>query len=69
LVINCGTSRSQLQNRAEALVSLADIVRKALHVTKKRMTTKIPRSVKHTRVKSKRKTGAIKKARQSKDYE
>lgn len=69
IAIHCSTSRSQIQNKEEALVRLADVIRKALHVPKKRMATKIPRSIKEARVESKRKTGTIKKLRQNKDYE
>lgn len=69
LVIHCSTSRSQLQNKIDALARLGDVIRKALHVPKKRMATKIPRGIKQARVENKRKTGAIKKLRQLKNLE
>jgi len=52
-----------------ALSRLADVVRKALHVPKKRMKTKIPQGVTEARLQHKERRGEIKKMRSKKiDY-
>lgn len=66
LIINCATSRSQQQNKESALMLLAQGVRKALFVPKKRVATKVSRSAKESRLQSKARRGAIKKLRSQK---
>ena len=63
LIINEGGSRSQQQNKEVVLARLAEEIRKALHVPKKRMATKVSAGVKKKRVDSKRLHGGIKKMR------
>lgn len=63
LIIHSSESRSQLQNKNNALEYLAAIVRKALLVPKKRVKTKIPKKEKEKRLQEKRLRGDIKKGR------
>jgi len=67
LIINCATSRSQQQNKESALMLLAQIIRKALFVPKKRVATKVSRAAKESRLQSKARRGAIKKLRSQKN--
>jgi ribosome-associated protein len=46
-----------------ALTNLAQIIRKALYVPKKRIKTRVPKSVKEARLKDKAQRSAIKKMR------
>jgi len=66
LVIHNSESRSQLQNKKNALENLATIVRKALFVPKKRMKTRVPKKEKERRLKEKKRRGEIKKGRSKK---
>lgn len=66
LIINCATSRSQQQNKEAALMLLAQIVRKALFVPKKRVATKVSKAAKESRLHSKARRGVIKKLRSKK---
>jgi ribosome-associated protein len=66
LIINCATSRSQQQNKEAAFIILAQVIRKALFVPKKRVATKVSRSSKESRLQSKARRGAIKKMRSQK---
>ena len=69
LIIHHSVSRSQQKNRQGGLEQLARLVRKALYVPKKRMTMRIPKSAKESRLNTKIKRGVIKKLRGSKiDY-
>ena len=63
LIITNSESRSQETNRRSALVNLANEVRKALHVPKKRMATRVSKGIKAARVKEKRHRSDIKKMR------
>ncbi|MFC1843081.1 alternative ribosome rescue aminoacyl-tRNA hydrolase ArfB [Candidatus Dependentiae bacterium] len=63
LIIHNSESRSQLQNKKNALENLAAIVRKALFVPKKRIKTKIPKKEKEKRLRDKKRRGDIKKRR------
>ncbi len=63
IVIHNSTSRSQQQNKKMALKQLSFMVRQALHVPKKRMATKISRSIKESRLYAKKHRSAIKKMR------
>lgn len=69
LIVHNSESRSQLQNKQMALIQLAQDVRKALHVVKKRTATKVSRSVKAARVDEKTHRGSIKKMRNKKNYD
>lgn len=70
LIIHNRESRSQQQNKELALAQLAQTVRKALHVPKKRMKTRTPKSVKEARLQHKARRGEVKKMRSKKfnDY-
>lgn len=63
LIVHNSASRSQQQNKEMAFMQLANDVRKALYVPKKRMATRVPRSAKETRLQKKSKHSAIKKLR------
>ena len=63
LVVSEHASRSQLQNKKNALLKLAQIVRKALHVPKKRIPTATPRSIIETRLYNKSQRSKLKKTR------
>ena len=65
-LVNCSTSRSQHQNKEEALARLAQEIRKALQVPKKRVATKISKGAKQARLASKAKHGVVKKLRSQK---
>jgi len=66
IIVHNSTSRSQPQNKQAALDNLANIVRKALHVPKKRMKTKVPKGAQEARLKSKSRHANIKKLRSNK---
>lgn len=59
-------SRSQQQNKKNALEHLAQEIRKALHVPKKRMKTKVSKATKEARLQKKTHRGEIKKMRSMK---
>ena len=63
IVIHNSETRSQLQNKKNAIENLAAIVRKALYVPKKRMKTKVPKKEKEQRLKEKKRRAEIKKGR------
>jgi ribosome-associated protein len=63
LIIHNSESRSQQQNKKNALRNLAQEVRNALHVAKKRVPTGIPKGVKEARLKDKLQRSFIKKMR------
>ncbi len=69
LIINESGSRSQQQNKDAALTRLAQEVRKALHVPKKRMATRVSMSAKKARLDTKSRHGVIKKMRSKKIQE
>lgn len=66
LIIHNSSSRSQQQNREAALKQLAKEIKKALHVPKRRMKTKVPKAAKEARLKSKAKRSEVKKMRKKK---
>lgn len=66
LIVHNSASRSQLQNKEAALMNLASLVRKALHVPKKRMKTKLPKTAKEARLQAKSHHSNIKKLRSKK---
>lgn len=63
LIINNSTSRSRDHNRKMALTQLANDIRKALYVPKKRMKTRVPKGVQEARLQEKTRRGQIKKQR------
>ena len=63
VVIKAQNHRSQEKNRAEALSRLADLVRPALKVPRKRIPTRPGRAAKEKRLDSKKKRGSLKKLR------
>jgi len=66
LIIHDSSSRSQQQNKKNALKRLAQVVRKALYVPKKRMATRVSKAVKESRLREKKRRGKIKKMRSKK---
>jgi len=66
ILVSNSTSRSQTQNRQLALDSLAQKIRKALHVPKKRMKVKVPKSATEARLHEKKKRGEVKAMRSKK---
>lgn len=69
LIITNNETRSQLQNKKLALEQLARDMRKALHVPKKRMATRISKAKKESRLQAKSHRGIIKQMRSKKDFE
>jgi ribosome-associated protein len=67
-IIHNSASRSQQQNKERALMQLAQEVRKALYIPKKRMPTRISKSTKESRLRIKSHRSNIKKMRSSKSY-
>ncbi|HEX4068779.1 MAG TPA: alternative ribosome rescue aminoacyl-tRNA hydrolase ArfB [Candidatus Babeliales bacterium] len=69
IVVHNSESRSQQQNKKNALNNLTAIIRNALHKPKKRVATKISKALKEARLKSKAHRGKIKEMRSKKiDY-
>jgi ribosome-associated protein len=66
LIVHSGATRSQQQNKELALAQLAQIVRKALYVPKKRVATQATETAKKERVQHKRHRSGIKKMRSKK---
>ena len=69
LIIHNSESRSQADNKEHALANMAQIVRQALHVPKKRMATRISKITKEKRIKAKEQRSSIKKMRSKKYYD
>lgn len=63
LVIQANRFRDQAKNREDARARLAEIVRAALHVPKKRVATKPTRASKERRIASKKKRAQHKRGR------
>ncbi len=66
ILVSNSTSRSQAQNKQLALDNLAQKIRKALHVQKKRMKVKVPKSATESRLQEKKRRGSIKAMRSKK---
>jgi len=66
LIVHNSESRSQQQNKKNALNNLAALVRNALHVPKKRIATKVSKTLKEARLKSKAHRSSIKQMRSKK---
>ena len=69
LIIHNNETRSQLQNKKLALMILANEIRRALHVPKKRMATRISKAKKESRLQAKSHRGTVKQLRSKKDFE
>lgn len=69
LLVHNGATRSQEQNKKNALAQLADKVRKALFIPKKRKPTRISKSAKEERLKKKTQRSVIKKMRSKKIFD
>src|SRR6266404_5424047 len=63
IVVHNSESRSQQQNKKNALNNLAAIIRRGLYVPKKRIATKVSKTLKEARLKSKAHRGKIKQMR------
>lgn len=63
VIIKAQNHRNQEKNRTEALERLKNLVKKTLHVPKKRKTTKPSKTAKKKRVDAKTKHGQLKKLR------
>jgi len=63
LLVHVESERSQLRNREIARERLAEVVRKALKISKKRIATKPTHASKDRRVSNKKRRGIIKKLR------
>jgi ribosome-associated protein len=66
LIVHNSASRSQQQNKKNALIILTQEVRNALHIPKKRIPTKISKALKEARLQKKSHRSAIKKMRDKK---
>lgn len=67
VLIHCEAHKSQVKNREAAVERLQVLIRQATQQKKKRKSTKVPRSVKEARLKSKSKRAQIKKLRKKVD--
>jgi len=63
LIVHNSSSRSQLQNKKNALIILTQEIRNALHIPKKRIPTKIPKGLKEARLQKKSLRSNLKKTR------
>ena len=63
VVIKAQNHRTQEKNRSEALTRLADLIKGALHVPRKRIPTRPGRASKEKRIDSKKQRGSLKKLR------
>jgi len=69
LVISAQRFRTQDRNREDARERLAEIVRAALHVPKKRVATKPTRASKERRLTGKKTRSDVKKTRSSRSWD
>ncbi len=69
LIIHNSVSRSQEHNKKAALENLANVVRAALTIPKKRIKTKEPRAAKQARLEQKTRRSSIKKMRSRKIFD
>lgn len=63
LIIHSSALRSQYQNKQVAFELLRKLIRKGLYVPKKRLKTKVPKSVKEARLSTKKQRSLVKKMR------
>lgn len=69
IIVHNSESRSQQQNKKNALNNLAAIIRNALHIEKKRIATKVSKALKEARLKSKAHRSSIKQMRSKKLFD
>ena len=69
LILQCDESRSQHKNKALVIQRFLELIDKSLQVPKKRLPTKIPKSVIKKRLKSKRKLSEKKVNRKKPDLD
>lgn len=69
VIVHSSSSRSQQQNKEAALALLAEKIRKALYVPKKRMATKVSKAAANARLAEKKHRGMVKKMRGKKDQD
>jgi ribosome-associated protein len=63
LHLSSQTTRSQHRNRAEVIERFQDLLRRALHIPKRRVPTRPPPKVKEQRLAEKRRTSTLKEGR------
>jgi ribosome-associated protein len=68
LLVVCNEDRTQLGNKSKAIKKINLLIAKNLMVAKKRTATKIPKSIKEKRLKSKRIAGEIKHLRRGNNF-
>jgi len=68
LVIQASRFRDQGKNREDARARLAELIRAAQHVPKKRLATKPTRASKERRITTKKKRATIKQGRGARDW-
>ena len=69
LIVHNSASRSQEQNKRMALTRLAQEIRNALYIPKKRMATRVSKSAKEARLQEKTKRSFVKKMRKVRFHE
>ena len=69
LIVTSQSERSQIGNKEQASIKLNLLIEKALIVEKRRIATKVPRSVIRKRLKNKKHTSESKKTRKTPDIE
>lgn len=69
IIIHNNESRSQQQNKENAYDNMASLIRKALHVPKKRMKTRVSKAAKEARLQAKTKRSTLKKLRSKKNFD
>ena len=68
LLVVCNEDRTQLGNKSKAIKKINLLIGQNLMVAKKRTATKIPKSIKEKRLKSKKIAGEIKHLRRGKNF-
>ncbi len=63
LILNCDEDRSQLKNKAIVTKRFLEIIKTALHVTKERKETKVPKGIIEKRLNNKKSTSEMKENR------
>lgn len=66
LMVHSSASRSQQQNKKAALELLAERIKKALIIPKKRLKKRVPKSAKEARLQQKKRHSTLKKMRSKK---
>lgn len=67
LLLSCDEDRSQRKNKEIVTKRFLELIEKALRVPKKRVATKVPKSVNEKRIKEKKSTAEIKQNRKKPD--